>query len=248
MNKYLILLWSLVISACCVSAQQADRASLCPVKRWLGEMSGTEFANKFEGDTINFSIPDSDNAYLESFMLLVPDTIWIKNKPLNKPAQERKHFLLHKNFEGVPGWGVNSHREYTKGSSLEGRYYILQGSLTEDIPYKGKTDYVLLEDCSTHKIIKWDPSKLENNGIIIFSPSISRHLSLMKENDFLIAENDSTYLPSKCIDVSYSIDVKNKKFLVHLIADFKTDKGKITSNNWTPKYYLKKDENKLTIQ
>ena len=238
----------MIISACCVSAQQVDKSSLCPVRRWIGEITGVEFSNKFEGDTIIFSVPDSDNAYLESFMLLVPDTTWIKNKPLNKPAQERKHYLLHKNFEGVSGWGVNSHREYTKGTSLEGRNFVLQGALIEDIPYKGKTDYVLLEDCNSHKIIKWDPSKIENNGLIIFSPSISRHLSLMKDNDFLIEENDSTYLPAKCVGVSYSIDVKNKKFNVHFLAEFKTDKNVITSNNWNPRYYLKKDENKLTIQ
>lgn len=211
-------------------------------------MSGAEFANKFEGDTICFSVPDSDNVYLESFMLLVPDTIWIKNKPLNKPAQERKHYLLSKNFEGVPGWGVNSHREYTKGTSLEGRYFVLKGALIEDIPYKGKTDYVLLEDCNSHKIIKWEPTRIENNGVIIFSPSILRHLSLMKVNEFLIEGNDTTYVPAQCTDVSYSINVKNKKLTGHLITDFKTNKGKITSYNWNPSYYLKKDQEKLITE
>lgn len=229
-------------------AQTIDKYSLCPVQRWIGDRTGAEFADTFNGDTITFSIPDANNSFFESFLLLYPDTIWLKKRPTNKPPQERKHYTLNKNFEGVPGWGVNAHRHYTCGSSLEGRYFVLRGSYTEDIPYLGKFDYVLLEDCSTGQIIKWDPSQYECNGIVIFSPSISRHLSLMKGNEFLYETSDSTYIPAKCTDVLYSVDIKNKKWNVHLNADFSTPKGRMTSTNWNPRYYLKKDSAKLNIE
>lgn len=243
--KKIIVFLSVIFVSSLLFAQSVDKDSLCPVQRWVGDMTGAEFADRFIGDTIIFSIPDAKNAYFESFLLLYPDTVWLKKKPTDKRPQAGKHYALHKNFEGISGWGVNAHREYTCGSVLDGHYFVLRGRYSEEIPYLGKFDYVLLEDCYSRKIIKWDPTKFENNGVVIYSPSIDRHLSLMKGHEFLIEETDSTYLPAKCTDAVFSVEIKNRKWNSHLVTYFSIDKGLITSNNWCPRFFLRKDENKL---
>ena len=208
-------------------------------------MTGAEFADRFIGDTITFSIPDAKNAYFESFLLLYPDTVWLKKRPANKVPQLMKHYVLRKNFEGISGWGVNAHREYTCGSVLDGHFFVLRGSYLEEIPYLGKFEYVLLEDCHSKRIIKWDYAKFENNGIVLYSPSIDRHLSLMKGHDFLVEETDSTYLDGKCTDALYSVELKNNKWNVNLVTYFSTGKGEVSSQNWNPRFFLKKNQYKL---
>ena len=209
-------------------------------------MSPLDFSEKFQGDTIQLSVPDADNAFFETFKLAYPDTVWIKERPKNKLPQEHKHFKLIKNFAPVPGWGVNSHRQYTPGTVLQSTQFILRGSHVETIQYLGTFNYVLLEDVATGKLIKWDFSKNENKGIIIFSPSIIHHLSLMKGVDLLVEDTDSTLLDAKCQDVAFSIEVRPpSNWIYRLDADFTTSKGKRSSHNWSPMYFLKKDESKI---
>lgn len=204
-----------------------------------------DFSQKFKGDTIFFSVPNSEAAYFETFKLVEPDTLWLKERPKKRNPEQHKHYKLINNFCPVPGWGVNSHRQYTPGTTLEKCLFIIRGTLTEDVQYLGRFNYILLEDVASGKVIKWDYSNNENNGLIIFSPSILRHLSLMKGLDFLIAENDSTFNPVKCHDVAFSILVKHKLLLISVDTDFSTDKGIKTSHNWNPMFFLKKDEDKL---
>lgn len=244
MKKIFILLSAISLFLISVAAE-TSKTELCPIKRFVEQSTPTQFADKFQGDTITFSIPDAENAYFEVFKFLVPDTLWLKERPLNKPPQEHKHFKLINNFKPVPGWGVNAHRQYTRGTSLDGKPFILRGSHTETVQYLGTFNYVLLEDVATGKIIKWDYTKNENKGIVIFSPSIMRHLNLMKGLDFIIEENDSTFIPAKCTDVAFSIGVKPKVWGITLDVDFRTNKGKVSSHNWQPKFFLKKDEDKL---
>lgn len=245
MRKSFLILFLLSISFA-IYAIGIDKVSLCPIKRYIDGSSPIEFSNKFKGDTITFSINNSADKLFQSFKLLIPDTIWIKERPENKPPQEHDHFNLVSNFDCVSGWGVNAYRQYTPGESLEKTSFIIQGSITENIPYLGNFNYILLQDVISGKVIKWDYSKKENESIIIFSKSILRHLNLMKNVDFLIEQNDSTYIPANCSNVAYSIMVKNKRFIVSLSADFETVKGPITSNNWEPRFFLKKDSIKLT--
>lgn len=207
--------------------------------------SPLEFAQRFEGDTITFSVPNAYNTYFESFQLLVPDTIWLKERPKNKLPQQHKHFKLITNFSPVLGWGVNAHRQYTSGNSLEKNLFVLRGTHTETVPYLGSFKFVVLEDVATGSLIKWDYTKNENKGLIIFSPSIVRHLSLMKVLDFLIEENDSVYIPAKCTEVAFSIGIKPKVWNIVLDADFITEKGNRSSRNWKPQFFLKKDEEEL---
>lgn len=221
------------------------KTELCPIKRFVEQTTPTQFADKFVGDTITFFIPDAENAYFEVFKFLVPDTLWLKDRPQNKPPQEHKHFKLINNFKSVPGWGVNAYRQYTHGISLDGKRFILRGSYTETVKYLGTFDYILIEDITSGKIIKWDYTKNENKGIVIFSPSIIHQLSLMKGLDFLIEETDSTYIPAKCTDVAFSIGVKPKVWVISVDADFKTNKGNVSSHNWQPHFFLKNDEDKL---
>lgn len=98
------------------------------------------------------------------------------------------------------------------------------------------------------QIIKWDASKNENSGLIIFSPSILRHLSLMKGLDFIIEQDDSTFIEGKCSNVVFSIGVKPNIFNVIIDSDFSTNKGKISVRNWNPRFFLKKDAAKLNIE
>lgn len=220
---------------------EVGNSNLCPVKRFIEPLSPTAFSDRFQGDTIFFSVPDADNSYFETFKLLTPDTIWLKERPKNKLPQEHKHFKLITNFNPVPGWGVNAHRQYTPGSALEKNQFIFRGSHTETIQYLGTFSYVLLEDVSTGRLIKWDYTKNENKGLVIFSPSIIHHLSLMKGKDFNFERNDTTFVSVKCIDVAFSISVKPKNWTINLDADFLGATGHFTSHNWSPKYFIKKD-------
>lgn len=235
----------LLMFSFCAFGQNENINMLCPVKRFLDTSIPTVFSETFEGDTIQFSVPNPDNVLFETFKLLTPDTLWVKERPKNKLPQEHKHFKLVTHFRPVPGWGVNSHRQYTPGSALQSAQFILRGSHSESVPYLGTTNYVLLEDISSGNIIKWDASKNENNGLIIFSPSILRHLSLMKGLDFIIEQNDSTFLDAMCSDVIFSIGVKPNKWNIALYVDFKTVKGNQSSHNWNPRFFLKKDEPKI---
>lgn len=228
----------------CIAAN-TDKFDLCPIKRFIGINSPIVFAQRFQGDTIIFSIPNSEDTYFETFKLLTPDTIWLKERPKNKLPQEHKHYKLVTNFSPVPGWGVNSHRQYTPGTALERNSFILRGAHIETVQYLGTFNFVLLEDVNSGTIIKWDYTKNENSGLIIFSPSILRHLSLMKGLDFLIEDNDSTFIPGQCTNVNFSIGVKPKVWHTSLDADFSTEKGHRSSRNWNPQFFLKKDEDKL---
>lgn len=226
-------------------AQNTDINSLCPIKRFIDCKSPLEFSQKFQGDTILFSVPSIEEVYFETFKLVVPDTLWLKERPKNKIPQQYKHFKLINNFRPVSGWGVNAHRQYTPSSTLEKCKFVLRGTHSEEIQYLGKFNYILLQDVASGKLIKWDYTKNENNGLLIFSPSILRHLSLMKGLDCLLFDNDTTLVPAKCNDTAFSILVNHKQFLITVDADFSTDKGNRISHNWEPMFFLKKDEDKL---
>lgn len=244
MKKTFILLSAISLFLISVAAE-TSKIELCPIKRFVEQSTPYQFADKFSGDTIIFSIPDAENTYFEVFKLLTPDTLWLKKKPINKPPQEHKHFKLINNFKSVSGWGVNAHRQYTQGTYLDSKRFILRGSHSETVQYLGKFNYILLEDVTSGKIIKWDYTKNENKGIVIFSPSIMRHLNLMKGLDFIIEENDSTFTNAICTNVTFSVEVKPKEWNISLDTDFTTDKGTITSHNWQTKFYIKKDKDKL---
>ena len=85
-----------------VFAQSENIDALCPVKSFIGINSPSEFSERFSGDTIFFSVPNTENALFESFRLLIPDTIWIKDRPVNKLPQELKHFKLITNYAPLP--------------------------------------------------------------------------------------------------------------------------------------------------
>lgn len=236
----------LILSTSFALAQNVDKNSLCPIASYININSPSAFADRFKGDTITFTVPKVNDAYFESFKLLVPDTIWIKEKPKYKLPQEHEHFKLVSNYCPVSGWGVNAHRQYTPGYVLEQNQFILRGNFTENIQYLGTFKYIILEDIKTGSLIKWDYSKNENKGLIILSSSIRRHLSLMKGLDFLLEESDASLIPAICSDVSFSIEVKQPKiWLISLYAHFETAKGFRSSYNWEPPFFLKKDEEKL---
>ena len=228
-----------------VYAQSENIEALCPIKRFIEKSSPSDFSECFKGDTIFFSVPNADNVLLESFRLLSPDTIWIKDRPKNNLPQEHKHFKLINNFAAVPGWGVNAHRQYTPGNVIERNQFIICGHHTESIPYKGTSHFILLQDVASGQMLKWDFTNYENKGLVIFSPSINRHLSLMKDLDFIMEQEDSTFLDAKCSDVIFSIGVKPNIWNISLDVDFKTAKGNQSSHNWTPRFFLKKDEPKI---
>lgn len=244
MRKTFSILSFLLLSSICYAVGESNN-DLCPVKRFIEPLSPSAFSERFSGDTIMFAVPDAENVLFESFKLLQPDTIWLKERPTNKLPQEHKHFKLVTNFRPVPGWGVNSHRQYTPGNALEQSQFIFRGSHSETVQYLGTFNYVVLEDVASGKFIKWDYAKNENKGLIIFSPSIMRHLSLMKGLDFIIEKNDSTFVPATCTNVSFSISVKPKVWTINLDADFS---GNLSSHNWRPRYFLKKDEAKIINQ
>ena len=238
MRTPITILSFFLLSSLCYAVDESNY-DLCPVKRFIEPLSPTDFSERFSGDTITIVVPDAENVLFESFKLIQPDTIWLKERPVNKIPQEHKHFKLVTNFSPVSGWGVNSHRQYTPGTALEKNQFIFRGSHSETVQYLGTFNYVVLEDVASGKYIKWDYTKNENKGFIIFSPSIMRHLSLMNGLDFIVEKNDSTLVPTKCVNVSYSISVKPKIWEVNLDVDFS---GNISSHNWTPPFFLKKDE------
>lgn len=245
--RKLLFAWGLTLTSlfsCFASC--IDKDSLCPIKGFIEINSPIELAQKFYGDTITFLVPKAEDIYFESFRYLTPETLWIKKCPKNTLPQEHKHFRLHTNFYGIPGWGVNAHREYTPGTSLNGHTFVFLGTYTEKVEYLGSFTYVLLEDIVNRKVIKWDFKKNENNGIIIFSPSILRRLSLqLKNQDFFVEESDSTYTLAKCSNISLYIDVKPNIWQIFINADFKTSSYNITSTNWKPRFFLKRDSDKL---
>lgn len=218
----------------------------CPVSRYLDFSDAQDLVNRFRGDTIFFSIPNAENVVFETFKYVTPDTIWLKERPHNKLPQEHKHFELLTNFKGEPGWGVNAHREYTYGRSLEGNLFVLQDYVVEEIPYLGKFPLIILEDVNSGKFIRWEFRKKENDNIILFSPSILRHLEIIKGNELYVETSDSTATLGKCIDVSYSIKLHNKKFIPALIINFVVDGKSISTNNWSPRFFIRKEyENKV---
>ena len=244
MRTHLSILSFLLLLPICYAVGESNK-NLCPVKRFIEPLSPTAMSERFSGDTITFVVPNAENVWFESFKLLQPDTIWLKERPTKKIPQEHKHFKLITNFSPVPGWGVNSHRQYTPGTALERNQFIFRGSHSETIQYLGTFNYVVLEDIDSGKYIKWDYTKNENKGLIILSPSMMRHLSLMKGLDFIVEKNDSTFVPANCVNVYYSISVKPKVWVVNLDADFS---GNISSHNWSPRFFLKKDEDKIVKQ
>lgn len=244
MRKYFSIFSILLLSSICYAVGESNNG-LCPVRRFIEPLSPTAISERFSGDTITFVVPDAENVLFESFKLLHPDTIWLKERPTNKLPQVHKHFKLVTNFSPVSGWGVNSHRQYTPGTALEQNQFIFRGSHSETVQYLGTFNYVVIEDVASGKYIKWDYTKNENKGLIIFSPSILRHLSLMKGLDFIVEKNDSTFMPAKCVNVLFSISVKPKVWSINLDADFS---GNISSHNWSPCFFLKKDEDKIVTQ
>lgn len=248
MRYYFHIFSFLLLTVTNCFADEVSNKELCPIKRFVEPLSPTAISERFHGDTIFFVVPNSNEAYFETFKLLVPDTIWLKERPKNKLPQEHKHFKLITNFSPVPGWGVNAHRQYTPGTSLENNRFIFRGSHTETVQYLGTFNYVLLEDIASGKFIKWDYTKNENKGLIIFSPSIMRHLSLMKGLDFIIEQNDSTFIPAKCTEVTFSISVLPKIWNIKIDADFIGENGRSSSTNWNPHYFLRKDADKMNVE
>lgn len=241
--KKLLLIISTIFSLMSISlAKEMDEIALCPISRLIGIKSPLEFANEFNGDTVSFSIQNAEDVYFESFELMYPDTIWLRDRPKHNRPQEHKHFKLITHFDPVSGWGVNAYRQYTKGTSLELHKFILRGVHTEIIPYLGTFNYVVIEDIDTGRLIKWDYSKRENKGIIVFSSSIARHLFLMKGLEFIVEENDSTYLPGKCIDVCFSIGVDSDMWSISVDVDFDICGYRRSSHNWVPRFFLKSED------
>lgn len=221
----------------------------CPVSRYIGFSDAEGMVNTFRGDTILLSVPNAEDAVFQTFKYLTPDTIWLKERQLNKPPQEHKHFELHTNFKGAPGWGVNAHREYTYGRSLEGNLFILRDFVIDEIPYLGKFPLIILEDVNSGKFIKWEFRKNENEGIVIVSPSIKRHLDIIIGNELYVEQKDSTASLGKCTDVGYSIRLHNKQFFPCLILDFDIEGKRISTTNWIPRYFLRKEyESKVLNQ
>lgn len=212
-----------------------------PVKSFIEFDSPGEFVNRFKGDTIFFYIPNSGDRYFESFFLQYPDTIWLKERPKKKKPEREKHYRLRTNYLGVSGWGVNSHRFYTTGSSIENKMFVIHGCIDEHIEYLGNFHYILLEDIKSGAMIKWDYSKNENTDLVIFSPSISRRLNNLR-NKKMEVEVDTILANGTCKDVAYSIDVKRSKWFPKLYVTIETDKGNVSSTNWFPRYYVIKDE------
>lgn len=210
----------------------------CPVSRYIDFSDAEGFVNHFRGDTILFSIPDAQHSYFESFKYVTPDTIWLKKRPRNKLPQEHKHFELLTNFRGEHGWGVNAHREYTHGTSLEGNLFVLQDYIVDEIPYLGKFPLIILEDVASGKYVRWEFCKNENENIILFSPSILRHLDIIKGNDLYVETSDSTVALGKCADVNYSIKLHNKNFNPTLMIDWIVEGKQISSQNWYPRFFF----------
>ena len=244
MMRTLIIIMLLLLSSTSYAIDESNN-DLCPIKRYIESVSPTAFSERFYGDTIMFIVPNAENLLFESFKLIQPDTIWLRERPANKLPQEHKHFKLITNFHPIFGWGVNSHRQYTPGKVLEHCQFIFRGSQSETVQYLGTFNYIILEEVASGKCIKWDYTKNENNGLIILSPSIMHHLSLMRGLDFIVEKNDSTLVASKCLDTSFSITVKPKVWIINLDANFS---GNISSHNWFPRFYLKKDESILPVQ
>lgn len=213
----------------------------CPVRRYIDFSDAEVLVNTFRGDTILLSVPNAEDAVFQTFKYLTPDTIWLKERPLNKLPQEHKHFELQTNFKGAPGWGVNSHREYTYGHSLEGNPFILKDFVIDEIPYLGKFPHIILEDVNTGKFIKWEFRKNENEGIVIISPSIKRHLDIIIGKDLYVEQSDSTASLGKCTDVRYFIKLHNKQFSPCLILDFDMDGKSLSTTNWIPRYFIRKE-------
>lgn len=212
-----------------------------PVKEFVDFESPIEFANRFKGDTIFFYISNSEDRYFESFYLLYPDTIWLKERPKKKLPEREKHYRLRTNYNGVSGWGVNSYRFYTPGSAIDNKMFIIKGSLEDRIEYLGKFQYVILEDVLSGELIKWDYSKKENSDIVIFSPSIIHRLNSLR-NKKTVIEVDTTLITGVCKEVSYSIDVKGSRWIPKLDTSFETGNGVVNSTNWVPKYFIVKEK------
>ena len=132
MRKYFSIFSILLLSSICYAVGESNN-DLCPIKRFIEPLSPTAMSERFSGDTITFAVLNAENVLFESFKLLQPDTIWLKERPTNKPPQEHKHFKLATNFSPVSGWGVNSHRQYTSGTALEQNQFIFRGSHTETV-------------------------------------------------------------------------------------------------------------------
>lgn len=243
--KIIISLIFLCHTLFCVAKGNHEGLS-CPVSRYIDFSDAQNLVNRFRGDTIFFSIPNAENAVFETFKYVTPDTIWLKERPHGKLPKEHKHYELLTNFKGEPGWGVNAHREYTYGRSLEGNYFVLQDYVVEEIPYLGKFPLIILEDVLTGKFIKWEFRKNENENILIFSPSIRRHLEIIKGNDLYIEQTDSTAVLGRCVNVGYSVKLHNKKFIPLLSIDFFVEGKKVSTSNWTPRFFIRKEyENKI---
>lgn len=212
-----------------------------PVKQFIDFENPIEYANRFKGDTIFFYIPNSEDRYFESFYLLHPDTIWLKERPKKKLPEREKHYRLRTNYCGVSGWGVNSYRFYTPCLAIENKMFIIKGSIEDRIEYLGEFQYVLLEDIMTGDLIKWDFSKKENSDIVIFSPSIIHRLNNLKDKKIAV-EADSTLVQGICNDISYSIDIKPSSWSPKLNVTIQTENGVINSMNWCPKYFIVRKE------
>lgn len=212
-----------------------------PVRQFIEFDSPIEFANQFKGDTIFFYIPNSEDRYFESFYLLHPDTIWLKDRPKKKLPEREKHYRLRTNYNGISGWGVNSYRFYSPGSSIDNKMFVIKGSMENRIEYLGKFQYVLLEDVMTGDLIKWDYSKKENSDIVIFSPSIIHKLNNLKNKEVMV-EADSTVIPGVCKNISYYIDVSASKWNPKLEASLQTEKGVVNSTNWNPIYFVVREK------
>ena len=227
----------LMITVCGVSsATDGFRVAQGPLEPYVSFSSPAEFANHFNGDTVFFYVKDAEQRDFETFSLVYPDTIWLKERPKNKPPQREKHFRLRTNYCGVSGWGVNAHRFYTPGRLLENKLFILRGTVEENVEYLGSFKFILLEDVLTGNLVKWDFSKNENADMAIFSPTITNRLNSLIGRSMKIELPDSVQATGTCKEIVYSIDVRPGKWQPKIVFTFDTDKGKISSTNLNPPF------------
>lgn len=236
-KRFIQLIVSLIAVCGALCAADGDHLPMNPVKDLEKIGSPGEFADNHRGDTIFFYVANSADRDFESFYLLEPDTVWLKERPKKKTPERENHFRLRTNYQGISGWGVNSHRFYTMGSSLENKLFIIVGSYQERIDYLGTRHFIILEDAQSGTKIKWDYSKNENTDMVMFSSSIKSRLDRLLGKSVVI-EQDTALIEGKCAEISYSIDVHPSKWEPKLFVTFNTQNGKIISVNSNPKFYI----------
>lgn len=188
------------------------------VKSYASEISSEEIGKKLENDTISLMFITGVDIPLHIFSYEIPDTIWLKAK--TKFPQIHNHIELITAYKGINDVGLNAHRQYTLSSSIENVRFIVLDEIKEVIPYKGTTWYVLMKDVDTNRVVKWNIKNKENNNIVVFDHSRINRLKSIIGRNCLIQSNDSTKVPAKCTNVSYTIDVTPTKWKPYISFEF----------------------------